>query len=173
MTMTRALCLPLVFCASLALADDTAAPATPATPAVVTATVDAGTPAVTETATAVPTEKEVEKEIDDAIKPIDTNLTDEVSQIVALFKEGRWGPAIGALLMLIVWTLRRFIWKLIPKKVLPWLTFGLGMVVVVATELAMGVVWWKTLIDGLGTSGAAMAFWSLLFKHVLPTENKE
>jgi hypothetical protein len=110
---------------------------------------------------------DAEKVIDDGIKKIDEDPGAAVNQLVQLAKEGRWGPFVGLILMFLIWILRKFIWKLIPKNVLPWVTLGVGMVATGAIGLGLGVTWWKVLIDAFATSGIAMAFWSLLFKHFL------
>jgi len=125
-------------------------------------------PAVTVTATVTePVVSDADKAIDDATKGIDENPGETIKDLIQLAKEGRWGPFIGLLLMFLIWITRKWVWKLIPKNVLPWLTLGLGMTATVAVELSLGVIWWKTLVDGLATSGIAMAFWSTLFKHFL------
>ena len=111
--------------------------------------------------------------INDSISGIDEDPGATVSQLIQLAKEGRWGPFVGLLLMFLIWILRKFIWKRIPKDDLPWLTLGIGMLATCATETLLGVVWWKVLIDGLGTSGIAMAFWSLAFKHFLKPAKEE
>jgi hypothetical protein len=114
-----------------------------------------------------------DKTIEDGIKPIDEDPAAQVNAIIAAFKEGRWAAAIGLLVMFLVWVLRRFIWKLIPKNVLPWLTLALGCVVTVSTELIIGLEWWKALIDGFITGACAMGLWSTIFKHFMaPKEEK-
>lgn len=110
-------------------------------------------------------EEEAAKKIEDEIKKIDEDPGAAVSAMVQAFKEGRWAAAIGLLITLLVWFTRRFVWKFIPQKVLPWLTFSFAMLITVSIELIAGVVWWKTLIDGFLTCGAAMAFWSLVLKQ--------
>lgn len=110
---------------------------------------------------------EAGKKIDDAIKDIDKDPGAKVSLLIELAKSGRWGPFAGLALLFIVWGLRKFIWKLINKNVLPWLTLGLAMVCSVAVGLIAGNEWWKVLIDGLLTGGSAMALWSALFKHFM------
>jgi hypothetical protein len=132
-----------------------AAPAPAAEPAV-----DGGT-----TPADVTPEEAAEKKIDDAIEGVDKDPGAAVSEMVQAFKEGRWAAGIGLLLTLLVWFTRKFVWKFIPKKALPWLTFGLAMLVTVSVELVLGIVWWKTLIDGFLTCGSAMAFWSLVLKQ--------
>lgn len=113
-----------------------------------------------------------EKLVDDNIKKIDENPGEAVSELIQLAKEGRWGSFVGLALMFLIWILRRFIWQLIPKNALPWVTLGIGMVVTGAIELGLGVSWWKVLIDAFAASSVAMGFWSLLFKHVLKVEKK-
>lgn len=117
--------------------------------------------------------EEAEKKILDTIEPADKDIEQQFDLMVQLFKEGRWGPAVGLALMLLVWALRKFIWKFVPSNALPWVTLAAGMVATVVGELLAGVVWWKTLIDGFATSGIAMGFWSLLFKHILGQKNPE
>ena len=110
--------------------------------------------------------------IDSEIEIIDSDPGAVVGQLIQLAKEGRWGPFVGLLLMFAIWILRRFVWKLIPKNALPWVTLLVGMAATGAVGLSLGVVWWKVLIDALATSGVAMGFWSLIFKHFLkPAEN--
>ena len=138
-----------------------------AKPAVAKAT-DVAAPAA---ATADPV-KDAEKLIDGSTESITNNPEAAVNQLIELAKQGRWGPFVGLLLMFFVWALRKFIWKLIPKNALPWVTLGAGMVATGAVGLSLGVVWWKVLIDAFATSGIAMGFWSLLFKHFMkPTES--
>ena len=117
-------------------------------------------------------EVDPEAVIDEAIADIDEDPAGAVSGIVQAFQDGRWAAGAGLLVMFVTWVLRRYIWKYIPKNVLPWLSLALGMIVTVAVGLVAGVVWWQALIDGLLTSAVAMAFWSTLFKHILPKEKK-
>lgn len=126
-------------------------------------TVTAGDPVVT---TVTPVE-EAEKVIDTAIADIDADPGAAINMLVQMAKEGRWGPFAGLLVMLLIWVLRKFIWKLIPKSALPWVTLAAGMLVTGAIGFSMGTVWWKVLIDAFATSGIAMGFWSLLFKHFM------
>jgi hypothetical protein len=159
-----------------AFADDT-----PAAPA---AAVEVAKPAAAKPADAKPAAAVEPVKSDDPVKDAETLIDGEtetinndpgaaVSQLTQLAKEGRWGPFVGLLLMFLIWALRKFIWKLIPKSALPWVTLGAGMVATGAIELGLGVVWWKVLIDSLATSGIAMGFWSLLFKHFMkPKENE-
>jgi len=114
----------------------------------------------------------VGSQIDDQLDSTDKDVGEQISTMIQLFREGRWAPAIGLVLMLIIRILRRFVQKIIPKNAIPWFTLGLGMLFVVSTELIAGITWWKTLIDGFLTSSAGMAFWSLAFKHILKFEKE-
>lgn len=168
----------LLFAAAPAFADD-AAPAQPAAAAVAEPAPATDTaPAVAEPATPATDAKsdpveDAAKKIDGATEDINEHTVENVTAIIQAFKEGRWAAGIGLAVMFLIWVLRKFIWTLIPKKVLPWLTLALGCAVTVATELIAGIVWWQTLIDGFLASASAMALWSLLFKHVLPTDSDE
>lgn len=121
-----------------------------------------------------------EDAIDDANQVIDTGTSEveanpagAVVAIVEAFRDGRWGAAIGMLVVFLIWGLRKFFWSTIPKNILPWLVLALGSAITVSTEILSGIVWWKALIDGFVTSACAIALWSLVFKHVLPHEKKE
>lgn len=108
-----------------------------------------------------------EEVIDDAIEDIDKDPGKQVSWMIQLAKSGRWGPFAGAALLFIVWGLRKFIWKLISPKVLPWLTLGLAVVVSVAVGLLAGNIWWQVIIDVFTTGGVAAILWSTIFKHFM------
>jgi len=173
----------LMFLAALLLlsplavtADDTTS-VTPAsavtTPAAaVAAPADAAVPAVATPKTDDPV-ADAGKKIDDATEDINENPAANIEAIISAFKEGRWAAGIGLVVMFLIWGLRRFLWKLIPKSALPYVTLALGCAVTVSIELISGIVWWKTLIDGFLASASAMALWSLVFKHVLSSKDDE
>lgn len=167
----------LLFATVPAFADD-AAPAQPAADTAKPAPATDAAPAAAEPAKPAADVKsdpvkDAAKKIDGATEDINEHPAENISAIIQAFKEGRWAAGIGLAVMFLIWVLRKFIWTLIPKKVLPWLTLALGCTVTVATELIAGIVWWQTLIDGFLASASAMALWSLLFKHVLPTASNE
>jgi len=174
----------LLLLSPYALADDSTPANTPtvtvpADAPVVAAPVDVKEPTVTTGDIKVEPVKsddpvaDAEKLIDGATEDIDNDPGAIINQLIQLAKEGRWGPFVGLALMFLIWILRKFIWKLIPPNALPWVTLAVGMVATGAIELGLGVVWWKVLIDAFATSGVAMGFWSLLFKHILKTEEKK
>jgi hypothetical protein len=163
--MKRFIIAPLVvlmLLATSALADDPKPVDKPATTPAVTAGDVKVDPVKSDDPVA-----DAEKVIDDGIKKIDEDPGEAISTLTQLAKEGRWGPFVGLLLMFLIWVLRKFIWKLIPKNALPWVTLGVGIIATGAIELGLGVTWWKVLIDSLGTSGIAMALWSMIFKHIM------
>lgn len=115
---------------------------------------------------------DAEKIIDDGIKEIDEDPGAVIKELIQLAKAGSWGPFVGLLLMFLIWAFRKFIWKLISKKALPWVTLGIGMLTVFATDLGLGVVWWRALINACVTCGLAAI--PLLYKRFLaPTEEEK
>lgn len=169
-TMTVGTLAFLLALAPFAFADDPK-PAEPAEPA---ASEDSAKPEQPEADTAKSEDPvgDAEEEIDEATESVDEDPGGILALIIDLAKSGRWGPFAGQVLLFLVWALRKFIWKLIPKNYLSWITLGAAMVVSVAVGLVAENAWWQVLIDGLITGGSAMALWSLLFKHFMPTEKK-
>jgi len=171
-----------LFCNSVAMADAPAAPAasakpaasaavaTPAASAKPAASAAVATPAAPAVRDAV---SDAETQIDNATSDIDKDTAKSINWLVELAKSGRWGPFAGQLILFIVWGIRKFAWKLIKPTALPYVTLGFAMATSVAVGFIAGNAWWKVLIDGLITGGAAMGLWSLLFKHLLKTEEKE
>jgi hypothetical protein len=157
--------MSLLFFASVMSAASTSAAQPAAQPAALVPTAEPVVDGGTAPADLTP-EEAAEKKVEDILVGVDEDPSEVISNMVQAFKEGRWAAGIGLLLTLLVWFTRRFVWKFIPKNALPWLTFGLAMLITVSLELISGLVWWKTLIDGFLTCGAAMAFWTLLFKKV-------
>lgn len=169
-TMTVGTLTFLLALAPFAFADDPK-PDEPAEPAASEDTAEAGQPEIDTVKSDDPVD-DAEKEIDDATKDIDDDPGGILALIVDLAKSGRWGPFAGQVLLFLVWVLRKYIWKLIPTNYLPWITLGAALVASVAVGLVAENAWWEVLIDGLITGGSAMALWSLLFKHLMPTEKK-
>ena len=109
-----------------------------------------------------------EKVIDDNIAKVDGDPGAAVSQVIDDFKAGHWELAIGGLIMILIWVMRKFLWTTIPTKALPWLALALGAVSDMSRLLIAGEVWWQALIGGLLTGGAAMLLWSTVGKALLP-----
>lgn len=126
-----------------------AAPATPTTVADDTA----AAPANTTTTLAVPTASP-----EDVITRDPTTF---FTNLVEAVQSKRWSPVIGSVLLILVWIVRKFLWKKLPKKVVPWIALGIGIVATMGLGMAGGVVWWKALISGLVSGGQAIALWEL------------
>jgi len=71
--------------------------------------------------------------------------------------------------MFLVWAIRKYLWKEIPSKYVPWVAVGLGVITDVSLSLATDVVWWKAILSGFTSGAAAIALWELGFKHLLGT----
>ena len=108
------------------------------------------------------TEAEGEK-----LKPEDIKeIAEQVSILVQLFKEGKWGMAIGLLLSLLLMIFRKFFKKMVPEKALPWVAVGVGIIGCIATNLISGVVWWTAILQGITAGAAATGMWQLIFKRM-------
>lgn len=104
----------------------------------------------------------------------DANPVEQVSAIVAAFKTEHVRAGIAGILCLLVWAWRRFASKLligkIPNKWLPLVTALVAFLAAIPTTLAATPWSWSTFLwQGLITGAEAMAFWSVLFKFVLPS----
>ncbi len=115
---------------------------------------------------------DAEKAIDDSIKKVDEDPGAVIKELIQLAKEGRWGPFVGLALMFLIWIFRKFIWKLIPKKALLWVTLGVGMLSACVTELSLGVTWWKALLDAFLTVGI-VAVPMIYKRYIAPTEEEK
>ena len=146
---------------------------TPTTPTTVTA------PATAETtgATAEGTETTVvkaEAKADEAkaeAKPAEPETASEAwaigKMMIEAFKSKNWGLAVGLLLMLLVFVLRKTpVLAKVPTKAMPWVAAALGIVGSVSTGLASGVLWYEALIHGVFLGAAATGLWEMIFKHV-------
>jgi hypothetical protein len=97
----------------------------------------------------------------------DAEAGEALGQMVSLAQEGAWTAAIGMGLMIIVWLLRKVnILAAVPKSMVPWVAFGLGLLVTVGMVLAGGQSWETALVNGVGGALFAPALWELVFKHV-------
>jgi hypothetical protein len=104
----------------------------------------------------------------------EVNPVAQVSAIVAAFKSEHVRAGIAGILCLLVWVWRRFASKLligkIPNKWLPLVMAGVAFLAAIPTTLAATPWSWSAFLwQGLITGAEAMAFWSVLFKFVLPS----
>lgn len=133
--------------APVALADNPAPAAPAAAPA-------APAPAVNTAAAPADTTAAPEDVITKDPTTFFTNLVEAV-------QSKRWSPVIGSVLLVLVWAIRKFLWKKLPKKVVPWVALGVGAVATVGLGMVGGVTWWKALISGLVSGSQAIALWEL------------
>ena len=108
------------------------------------------------------------KVIDDNVAGVDADPAAAINEVIDDFKGGHWKLAIGGLIMILIWAMRKFFWTTFPTKALPWLALALGTLSDASRLLAAGEVWWQALIGGLLTGGCAMLLWSTVGKAVLP-----
>lgn len=101
----------------------------------------------------------------------DQDLGGVLKMIIEAFQGGQWFVFGGLILMLIVWTIGKFL--KVDSTWLPIVTAGSGMLLAVVSSLIGGKIWYEALYFGLLTSGQATLFWSVFGKKILPTEKKE
>jgi hypothetical protein len=151
---------------------------TPTTPTTVTAPATAETTGATaegtETTVVKAEAKADEAKADEAkaeAKPAEPETASEAwaigKMMIEAFKSKNWGLAVGLLLMLLVFVLRKTpVLAKVPTKAMPWVAAALGIVGSVSTGLASGVLWYEALIHGVFLGAAATGLWEMIFKHV-------
>lgn len=93
---------------------------------------------------------------------------DAVNGLVAAFKAGKWGVAVGSLLVVltqVVKYLAGLLKKEIPKNAQPWIAASLGVASAIGLSLATGIVWWEAVIGGIVFGATAGGLWSMVVKH--------
>ncbi len=144
----------LLICAPMVLADD----AKPAT-------TEVAKPSTATPATATPAEEgEAPVPYTDVV---DENPAQYIVEMVKAFQSKNWTLGIGMALMTIIWGIRRFVWKSLPTKTIPWVSAGLALVATFAVSIIGGdIVWWECIISALTSSAGAVFLWEALFKHI-------
>ena len=85
-----------------------------------------------------------------------------VQSIKTAWSSKTWGVVVGFILMLIVYTLVKFVWTTFPANYLPYMSIGLGILGNVGWELAIGgQVWWQALLSGITTGLSATGIWEV------------
>ena len=163
-----ALCLVLP---SVAFADPTPAPA-----AVVAAPapVEAVAPAVPAVPAAAVTDLKATEP--PAVPEVDKDPVGFLVTIAKAIKNKNYAYAVGAILMFLAWVVRKFWTKLsnvIPDAALPWVVTGVSVLVSIGAQLIAGGNWWKAILAGLTSGGAAVMLWESVFKHLLPVSTKK
>ena len=90
-----------------------------------------------------------------------------VQALVEAAKGGHWALAVSLGVMILVWALRKFFWKSIPGKLIPWVSAGVGVILAVTMSIQDGSDIMGALSAGLLTGTAASGLWSLVGKHLL------
>lgn len=89
--------------------------------------------------------------------------TVNVNEIVEAAQQGHWLVFAGMLLSLIVQVARKVVpaIKKIPKKYLPWIVAGIGVIAAGATVLAVGGTWVAALNSGIEAALSALGTYAL------------
>ena len=107
----------------------------------------------------------------------DPKTTEEIvgiiGQLVAAAKGGHWALVAAFGIMVAVWALRKFFWKSLPAKAIPWVAAGVGVLLSFAATLQGGASWTQAVVVGLVTGSAASGLWSMVGKHLLGGEPKK
>lgn len=105
--------------------------------------------------------------------PVEGNEGEYIKALVKAFNAKDWGIFAGLALMILVWVLKKFIWKTLPVGVLPWVSAGAGVAVAVATGLFTGLIWWRAILNGLTVGAAASGLWSMVGKKIFGKNEPE
>jgi hypothetical protein len=97
----------------------------------------------------------------DTVPAVDPGET--VNTIVAAGSSSQWALLIGAVLCLIVWVIRKFVWTNVNSKILPWLAVAIGACGGAGFALiAHPEAWLQAIILGVNGGMSAAATWGLL-----------
>lgn len=96
------------------------------------------------------------------------DAAEAVDGVVAAFQNGAWAVGIGLILSLIAWIVRRFVLAPVTSrwaKAAPWVAAGASLLAAVGTSLALGIVWWQALIQGVVAVASAGGLWAELSRR--------
>jgi uncharacterized membrane protein len=97
----------------------------------------------------------------------DEEAVEAVLSLVAALKAGQWPLAIGLLLSLLVYGVNRFALKeKLDGKVVPWVSFGVGVAGATGTGLVLGTSLFEAFTAGILAGVAAIGGWEMLLKHI-------
>lgn len=86
-----------------------------------------------------------------------------ISQFLAAVSGGHWALVVGCVLCMVVWVIRRFVWKNVSPKVLPWLALVIGACGCAGFSLlASPEAWLTALVLGVNGGLTAAGVWGLL-----------
>jgi hypothetical protein len=151
---------------------------TPAPVAAVAAPAPVAVPAPAAAVPAAPAEAVTDLNVSEppAVPQVDADPMGFLVTIAKAIKNKNYAYAVGAILMFLAWAVRKFWTKLstvIPDAALPWIVTGVSVLVSIGAQLIAGGSWWKAILAGLTSGGAAVALWESIFKHLLPVSAKK
>jgi hypothetical protein len=86
-----------------------------------------------------------------------------VNTLVSAAGSSQWALLIGAVLCLLVWVIRKFVWKEVNPKILPWLAVAIGALGSAGFALiANPTAWVSAVILGVNGGLSAAGTWGLL-----------
>jgi len=116
--------------------------------------------------------KEEKKEEPKEVPNPDENLGGTIQMLVEAFQGGNWFAAGAIIVLLIVWSIGKFLKP--GSEWLPLIAAAVGMLLGLASSLvANNVEWYVALYKGLTTGGSAALFWSILGKKIFPKYEAE
>jgi hypothetical protein len=92
----------------------------------------------------------------------------DIDSIVQAFKAGKYGLAIGFLLLLLTELVKRGVRlfkKDLPPAWLPWIAAGMGVSGTVGISLSVGAHWSEAVMAGVAVGATAGGLWSMLARH--------
>jgi len=86
-----------------------------------------------------------------------------VNTLIGAASSSQWALLIGCVLCLVVWVIRKFVWKQVSPKILPWLAVVIGAAGGAGFALvANPSAWLQALILGVNGGLSAAGTWGLL-----------
>lgn len=97
----------------------------------------------------------------------DTTGPQAVGLLVQALQKKQWAVAIGLVVMLLVWGLRKAnVLKSVPAKAMPWVAMVMSLVGAFGMAASSGVPLSDALNQGVMSGMSAVALWELAFKHI-------
>lgn len=90
-------------------------------------------------------------------------------QIIAAAKSGNWGLLIALVLMVVVYVLKTFVWKKLPKEAVPYVTIGVTSVTSFSAAILAGSSVADSVLIGVGgllMGLSAIGVWEVLGKKI-------
>jgi len=86
-----------------------------------------------------------------------------INTLVDAIGSSNWGLLAAAVVMILVWVIRKFLWKAVNAKVLPWLAVSIGALSGAGAALIEdNSDWIRALLNGISLGLMAAGQWGLL-----------